>query len=248
MLPGVLRDKFINGLLNMLPEGTGYYGNSFTKKLRLFTEYVRNYDENGLASWYITFNRSDKERLYSPDLQVYLDRKPTEDPIEQWTEGRRKSDGLAEIMRADIQFYLPDDILAKVDRMSMAHSLEVRSPFLDHKFQEFAAVIPLDLKIKGGKLKYILKRAAKDLLPEDIINRSKHGFQVPVGRWFREELSDYVRDTLLNSLGGLFLKDYIKELLDQHQVAMRRDHGQKLWTLLILALWLKEQSSISQPF
>ncbi len=85
-----------------------------------------------------------------------------------------------------------------------------------------------------------LKRAAAGYLPEDIVRRPKHGFQVPVGRWFREELSGYLKDILIEHLKDLFQMGYIEELLREHQVTMRRDHGQKLWTLLMLALWLKE--------
>jgi asparagine synthase (glutamine-hydrolysing) len=240
LLPPSLRGKLLDKFLRMLPEGTEYYGDSLTKKLRLFSEHLQTLSETGFASWYITFNRREKELLYGDELKVRLCREGGEDPVDGWVRGHRGPERLAEMMRADIQFYLPDDILAKVDRMSMAHSLEVRSPFLDHKLQEFVATIPLHLKVRGMELKYILKRAAAGLLPKDITGRPKHGFQVPVGRWFREGLSDYLRDELLSSLKGLFRPEYIEGLLHEHQVTGRRDHGQKLWTLLILALWFKE--------
>lgn len=240
LLPAALRIKLVDKFLGMLPEGTEYYAESFFKKLRLFSEHLRNLEETGFASWYIVFNRKEKEYLYGPQLKACLAREREADPIEEWARGHKGPERLAEMMRADAQFYLPDDILVKVDRMSMAHSLEVRAPFLDHKLQEFAATIPLNFKVRGSDLKYILKQACKKVLPQEIVRRPKHGFQVPVGRWFREELRGYVSDMLCGHLKDLFRLDYVEKLLYEHQVTMRRDHGQKLWTLLMLALWLKE--------
>ena len=122
-----------------------------------------------------------------------------EDPWKQLADGLSRDGGhwLSAIQHADLRNYLPLDILTKVDRMSMAQSLEVRVPLLDHKLVEFAATIPPELKLHGSNTKYIFKRAMRGILPNSIIERPKQGFAVPLGHWFRGELSSYVRDLLL---------------------------------------------------
>jgi asparagine synthase (glutamine-hydrolysing) len=121
----------------------------------------------------------------------------------------------------------------------MANSLEARCPFLDQELVEFAARIPSDLKLRGLTKKYILKEALKGLVPKEIILRKKHGFGVPVGRWFRNELKDYVRDILLSPQAlrrGYFNEEILQQLIDEHQSG-RRDHGHRLWTLLTFEIW-----------
>jgi asparagine synthase (glutamine-hydrolysing) len=121
----------------------------------------------------------------------------------------------------------------------MAASLEARSPFLDHKLVELAARIPSNLKLHGKTTKHILKLAAAGLLPDDIIHRQKHGFGVPVGRWFREDLRDYARDVLLDPAAlarGYFRESAIRQLLDEH-TSGQRNHGQQIWTLLTFEWW-----------
>ena len=141
----------------------------------------------------------------------------------------------------DVGTYLPDDLLVKVDIASMAHSLEARSPMVDHVFMEFAASIPPRLKLKGGITKYILKRAVKDLLPAPVIRRPKMGFAVPIDRWFRHELREMVFDTLLSRRcleRGLFSEIAVRQLLEEHVRGRRAWHPQ-LWSLLFLELWFQ---------
>ena len=123
-------------------------------------------------------------------------------------------------MVADILTYLPGDLLAKVDMASMAHSLECRGPFLDHRVVELAAAMPIDrkLRLRPGRSKVVLKKAFADLLPPAIRTRAKMGFGVPIGRWFREELKDELRGVLLDPvcLGrGLFRPEAIRDLVDR---------------------------------
>ncbi|MFA6079240.1 MAG: asparagine synthase (glutamine-hydrolyzing) [Candidatus Omnitrophota bacterium] len=139
----------------------------------------------------------------------------------------------------DFELYLPDTLMTKVDIASMAHSLEARSPFLDHEFMEFAAKIPSDLKLKGGlESKYIFKRAAEPYLPHDVIYRKKMGFGVPIDHWFRSELKGMVYDLLLSRKAierGYFRKDYIEHILDSHQKGANWHYH--IWNLLMLELW-----------
>ncbi len=148
-------------------------------------------------------------------------------------------DFTAQLLDVNLTTYLPDDLLIKADRCSMAASLEARAPFLDHKLVEFAARIPSNLKLHGKETKYILKRAASDMLPDDIIYRPKHGFGVPVGRWFRTDLRDYMCEILLDSRSlsrGYFQEAALRHLLDEH-VSGQRNHGQRIWTLLTFEWW-----------
>jgi asparagine synthase (glutamine-hydrolysing) len=136
--------------------------------------------------------------------------------------------------------YLPLDILTKVDRMSMAHSIETRVPLLDHKLVEFSATIPPEMNLRGGTTKYILKRAMKGILPEQIIHRPKQGFAVPLKYWFRGKLGNYVRDLLLGESAvrrGIFNRPYIEGLVAQHERGRNLDL--QLWTLMSFELWAR---------
>tara|TARA_B110000467_G_C18333348_1_gene495268 strand:+ start:854 stop:2773 length:1920 start_codon:yes stop_codon:yes gene_type:complete len=151
-------------------------------------------------------------------------------------------DPLALIQYLDIKTYLVGDILTKVDRASMAHSLEVRVPFLDHKFVEWTAKIPTELKLKNGCGKYILKKAMEPYLPHDVLYRKKMGFRVPLADWFRGPLKQKLRDALLSEKmhnSGLFNMNTIKEWLDEHQSG-RREYSAPLWTLLMFASFYKQ--------
>jgi asparagine synthase (glutamine-hydrolysing) len=129
--------------------------------------------------------------------------------------------------------------MTKVDRMSMAHSLEAREPLLDHKLIEFVAQIPASLKLRGLEAKSILKRAVRGLVPDEIIDRKKQGFDVPILKWFKEDLRDLLCDTLTSSRArqrGYFNPGAVEAILDEH-LRGRRDNSRHLWGLLTLELW-----------
>ena len=140
----------------------------------------------------------------------------------------------------DQKYYLPDDILTKCDRMSMAHSLEVRPPFLDHRIVEFAASLPEDFKVRGRTLKHILRELMRDKLPPQVIRRRKEGFDIPIHDWFRGPLRTLLLDTLTEEAirrHGLFRPGKVRALIDAH-LGRRANLGYHLWGLLILHLWL----------
>ncbi len=148
------------------------------------------------------------------------------------------------IVGLDFMTYLPEDLLVKVDRASMAHSLEVRAPFLDHHLIEYLAKLPLSQKFKRLKQKYLLKYfILKDILPHHVMFRSKMGFGVPIHEWFRKELSGYLIDKLLN---GQIIKEFdlnkkfIESLIKEHQ-SKKSNYSDKLWNLLMLELWWENQ-------
>ncbi|MDP1930770.1 MAG: asparagine synthase (glutamine-hydrolyzing) [Gammaproteobacteria bacterium] len=147
---------------------------------------------------------------------------------------------LSSLQYQDIKNYLPLDILTKVDRMSMANSLEVRVPLLDHKLLEFAATIPADMRLKQGQTKYIFKQAMRGLLPEPIIDRRKQGFAIPLGQWFRGDLNSFVRELLLSErclARGIFNANYIRKLITLHDQG--RPLAQHLWVLISFELWCR---------
>jgi len=157
----------------------------------------------------------------------------------QYYERADTDDHLSRLLYTDMKTYLPGDILVKVDRMSMAHSLEVRAPLLDQEVLEFVARIPLALKYRDGQKKYILKRAVEPLLPPETIHRKKMGFSVPLEQWFRDELRDVTASSLLAPdarVANYLRQPEIRRLWELHQ-AGKRDFGSILWTLLMFELW-----------
>jgi asparagine synthase (glutamine-hydrolysing) len=145
----------------------------------------------------------------------------------------------SQMMRFDADTYLPEDVLTKVDRMSMAHSIESRVPLLDNDVVDFASTIPAALKIKNGRRKHVLKEVAATLLPRDILDRRKQGFGVPIGVWFRGNLRELFSDTLLSSASlqrGYFQPPFVRRLVDEH-VSGKRDHTLRLWQLVVFERW-----------
>jgi asparagine synthase (glutamine-hydrolysing) len=142
-------------------------------------------------------------------------------------------------MAADVALYLPDDLLVKVDLATMAHGLEARSPLLDHKLMEFAARLPVSLKLRGGRGKYVFKRAVSGMVPDEVLRRPKTGFGVPLDSWFREDLKEFVHDVLgerRTAARGYLRPGAVRSMLDEH-VSGRRAHGHRLWALLMLEYW-----------
>jgi len=180
-----------------------------------------------------------KTRLYSPEFE---DITKGNDSFDVLAAAYSRSDAptfLEQTAHADVQLYLPDDLLVKMDVASMASSLEVRSPFLDHQVVEFAASLPPGLKIRGLTQKYLLKRAMQGILPDEVVRRRKRGFGVPIDHWFRHELREMAYDVLLDARArarGYFRPEALRRYLDDH-VQGRADHHFRLWTLLMLELW-----------
>lgn len=157
----------------------------------------------------------------------------------------READLINRLLYLNFKTYLPDDLLVKVDRMSMAHALEARSPFLDTDLIEYVAGLPGRYKLKGTTLKYILKKAFADLLPPDILARGKQGFGVPVGTWMRGELKELVEDVLLCDAPRYrpyVRQDCVRRIYREHQERVR-ERGGELWALFNFELWLRQTSA-----
>jgi asparagine synthase (glutamine-hydrolysing) len=191
----------------------------------------------------VTILKPEEKRLaYTPLFRDLISRPPVpEDPLMAypWEDGM---DALDWLMRHDQKFYLPDCLMVKTDIASMANSLEVRCPFLDHEFMEFAATIPSRLKRDLTGSKIILKRAVKDLVPAETLNKPKTGFGLPIGKWFRGDLAPMLKETLLDETSarrGLFEQRMLKKIVNDH-IEGRRDWTDRLWTFLFLELWFRE--------
>jgi asparagine synthase (glutamine-hydrolysing) len=146
--------------------------------------------------------------------------------------------GVTGLQLVDVRTYLPGDLLPKADISSMAHSLELRSPLLDHRVLELGLALPHSLKTRGRKGKVALRRAFASLLPPEVASRAKSGFGVPLGQWFRDDLRDLTHDVLRHDRGW-FSEDEVTRLIAEHESG-RADHGHRLWCLLMLELWVRE--------
>lgn len=181
-----------------------------------------------------------KLNLLHRDIRQQLADYNSLDVLREYYERADTDDLLSRIQYVDIKTYLSDDILAKVDRASMANSLEVRAPILDHKVMELAARIPSSLKLRGIQGKYIFKKALKRVLPESILYRKKMGFAVPLGRWFRGELKAMAQETIFDGQPeGLLDRSTVEKIWREHQRGLR-DRSTELWTVFMFRLWQRK--------
>ncbi len=197
------------------------------------------------------FARDEKSSLLSTDVQREL---AAVDPEARLARHFLRYGGLSwpsQMMRFDAETYLPDDVLTKVDRMSMAHSIESRVPLLDNEVLRFAASLPADLKIKRGRRKHVLKEVAARLVPRTILDRRKQGFGVPLGLWFRGDLRALFADTLLSPAclaRGYFQPAFVRRLVDEH-LSGARDHTLRLWQLVVFERWHQQYAAVERnPF
>jgi len=182
-----------------------------------------------------------REQLFSAAFKRELAGYNAQQVFEHHAARAGTDDPLALIQYVDLKTYLVGDINTKVDRASMAHSLEVREPLMDHKLVEWLATLPSSLKIRGQESKFLLKKALEPMLPNDVLYRPKMGFAVPLARWFRGPLKQRVRDALLGerlAATGWFDGGYLRHLVDAHQDGSR-DYSAPLWTLLMFEAFLR---------
>ena len=181
-----------------------------------------------------------RERLYSNKLKAELQGYTADQVFRRYAEKSPTDHPLSLIQYIDMKTYLPGDILTKVDRASMAHSLEVRVPLLDHKFVEWSSGISPDLMLKGREGKHILKKSLEDQLPHEVLYRDKMGFGVPLEGWFRGPLKERVREAIAGQADtGLFNTDHLLKLVDEHQSG-RREHSATLWSILMFDAFYKK--------
>lgn len=233
-IPAWIRDSLIRPSVAMLPFGF--------RRLRVVERSMGTESSaDRWSSWFAGFCGEEKRSLVTKELASAV-ADPTGARIFDYHMSRLgDAHPVEEMLYADTKVWLADDLLMKMDKMSMAASLEARVPFLDHKLVEFAAGLPLRMKLEGLQGKGILRRLAKDVLPEEIIKRKKVGFVVPINVWFRGELKPLLESMLFSSRfieRGFFEPGYIRRLVSEHTEG-RLDHRRELWTLLNLELWIR---------
>jgi len=188
------------------------------------------------------FASDEKPALLSRDIRASLAATDPEARLARHFDRYAALPWPSQMMRFDLETYLPEDVLTKVDRMSMAHSIESRVPLLDNAVIDFANALPSSLKIKNGRRKHILKEVAAQLLPDGLVNRVKQGFGVPLGVWFRGGLKELFADTLLSPAAlqrGYFEPRFVTRIVNEH-LSGRRDHTLRLWQLVVFERWHRQ--------
>jgi asparagine synthase (glutamine-hydrolysing) len=228
-------------LIARVPETFTY--KSFAQKLR-WLDRMSNFDAGERYSESMSFHRfslETRQRLFTPQTRACIGDDDSLAKILKHFNADQVEDVVDRMLYTDLMTRIPDHLLMTVDRMTMAHSIEGRSPLLDHRVAEFAASLPADLKLRGRTLKYVLRQVAKRYLPAELVNRPKQGFGFPLGSWMRAELRPLVKGLLGQSRFvqlGLFDGEFMREMMDEH-MSGRQDHSFRLWTLLNLELWYR---------
>ena len=235
-IPGFLRSGVIEPIVNRLPVSTKNL--SFDYKAKRFVAASKYDAVTRHHSWFGSFSIDGQNLLLNKDVLA----NSSGDIYKGAKDLLAATDAPTEIERMqflDMNFYMAEDILTKVDRASMAVSLEVRAPFLDPRVAQFAAGLPLEYKLKGNKGKYVLKKAVEPLLPKAILQRPKKGFGIPIAEWLKSRLNPLMRDLLAPDRlknQGLFDENYVQKLIREHETGAASHHKQ-LWTLLVFQLW-----------
>jgi asparagine synthase (glutamine-hydrolysing) len=190
-----------------------------------------------------------RDELFSDQFRTRLQGYRAIEVMQEHAANCPTQDPLSTIQYLDFKTWLPGDILTKVDRASMAHSLEVRVPLLDHKFVEWSSSLAPSVKLKGGEGKYILKKALAPHLPHDVMYRSKKGFSIPIAAWLRGPLRAHVRQAVLSPLvldTGIFNASYLRHLVDQHESGLK-DYSVALWSMLMFEAFLRVSVNGTAP-
>ncbi|MBI4436594.1 MAG: asparagine synthase (glutamine-hydrolyzing) [Candidatus Omnitrophica bacterium] len=214
---------------------------NFSVRLKRFSESLGRSPEERYLDWVGLFRKDEREKLYTASFRESIESEGAFGYLKKCYDRFPEHPFSAATPLVDMVSYLPNDLLVKADRMTMAHALEGRSPFLDRDLVAFAASLPFSMKVRGLTQKYILKRALRPFLPKEIIKRKKQGFGVPVGLWFRRELRPMLKDTLLGDRfldRGIFEREAVQRLIERH-LSGKEDMGQCLFSLFILELWYR---------
>ena len=213
---------------------------SFDFKVKKFLSGIDYSDGVRNSVWLGSFSFSENEKVLSPEFNAEFNQNRLVEEILSYEKEYPYDDQITKLQYLDLKLYLQESILVKVDRASMACSLEVRAPFLDHELVEFVMSLPSKFKLKGFTSKNILKKAMKNWLPDEVIRRPKKGFGVPIAKWVKGPLNPLFRELLASDrVGreGFFNPEYVTRLLQDH-LLNKRDNRKQLWTLLVWELWV----------
>ncbi|HLF45414.1 MAG TPA: asparagine synthase (glutamine-hydrolyzing) [Chitinophagaceae bacterium] len=235
--------KAASPLWKVLPKGRNTKMTNLFRQLDRFSEAAHLSSKERYWRWASTFSENEVEKLLQPGTLTKVDSSMVENIKTGYLSGI-KDDDFNSVLKTDLDLILTGDMLVKVDLMSMANSLEVRCPFLDHRVVEFAFTLPADYKIKGNVRKRIVKDTFRNLLPEEIYNRGKMGFEIPLLSWFRNELHSFVFDELLCEKviteQGIFNFSFIERMKNQLHSNKSGNVMEQLWVLIVFQYWYKK--------
>jgi asparagine synthase (glutamine-hydrolysing) len=236
-IPSWVHRSLLRPLANALPDPQS--GNPWGQRIKRFARAAELPFEQRYFEMLAQLSRAARESLLTPAFCEQIDLDEPYTHFQRVLDPVRDAHPLNQALYADLKLYLPGDLLTLSDRVSMAHSLEVRVPYLDHRLLEFAATIPPELKMRGYERKHLLKRAVRDLLPESFFTRRKMGFSAPLAVWFRGELREWVEQVLSRETleaGGILRYAAVRRILDDHY-ARRANHDNVIWALVFIQLW-----------
>ena len=242
-LPGMVRDRLVSPLVQRLPVSMANISLDF--KLKRFVGGAGYSVGERHMRWLGSFSSDQRAELLDPHVDAALRQSDHQDLVAEHLARHRLQDPLNQVLYLDMKMYLENDILAKVDRASMLASLEARVPLLNVDLVEHMARVPVALKLRGQRSKYILKHAMRGVLPDATLARGKKGFGIPVARWIRGPLKELVTDTLAPDKlrrEGFFRPAYVQRLLDDH-LGGRRDNRKQLWTLFMFERWYERYAA-----
>ena len=238
-IPRWLRNSFIHPIVDSIPPSPKKKG--LINRTKRFVEGMKLPEDLHHARWMIFLQQIERELLYTNDVKSEILREDSYQFIRKYFRNviPQTNDDINQQMYVDVKTYLVDNILVKVDRMSMATSLEARVPFLDHRVVELAATIPGEGKLQGRRSKIVLKQAMDKLLPREILYRGKEGFSIPIKNWIKNELKPMMLDILSRDRlkrEGFFNPDFVEKLIKEH-LDGKENHSHRLWALMIFGRW-----------
>lgn len=241
-IPGFIRNGIIKNVLNIFPNTPFAKFNEQKARMARILERVDMPAEQRFFSRHHVFSGDEKHQLYAADFMTSLNGEfDITDRLMSYIDFPNKANPVDKMLFLDTNLYLPNDMLVKVDRMSMAASLEARVPLLDHILVEFVSTLPSHMKVRGTTTKYILKKAMERFLPNEILYRRKQGFNVPLNEWFRNDLTQLASDVLLDRVTtnrGILNRTAIENIIQSHQ-KKERDLSFQIWSLIVFEKWCR---------
>jgi len=248
-LPRTLTQGLLPSVMHRLSDtSTRPVGHSLVNGLKRLEQLTQIDSRASILRWGSYFSPTQRRALWRKELWDETQTHNAEALLISKFNALEGGGRLDRTLHSDIHTYLPGDLLVKSDRMTMAASLEGRSPFLDHHVAAFAARLPENMKMRGRKGKFLLREAFSDVLPANVLGHRKQGFGIPVGAWFRGPLAEWADEQLLGMdtpLNTWFNNSAIEAILKEHQKG-QVDHGKRIWALVMLSIWLQGSHEIGQ--
>ena len=240
-LPGFVRRRIMAPLLKLLPHNFSFYSVAAKAQWAHNMSFLQGAERHYSAMTFFGFAGKEREQLFMPEAQAQVQNGDTLRWIAEHFDSPVADETTDRMLYTEQMTRMPEHFLQIADRMSMAHSLEMRAPIVDKRVAELAASLPVDFKIKPGELKILLREVARRHYPAKLIDRTKMGFKFPMARWFKDELADFVTQVMDEARifeAGIFNKSYVDQIIREHQSG-RKDHNFKIWNLLNYEVWYR---------